>query len=259
MMVTLENAYRRRRRGHPPIVSALPYRSHSSMPRPTPRLLSPLDLLREWRVIGDAVAAYRHRSLPNYPHGHESVMVIPGFGAGDSATAILRQRLTRLGHQVTGWGLGINRGRVEVDTARLLPRLDRLFHDGDERPVTLIGWSLGGVIARELARRRPPAVREIIALGAPLIGGPKYTFTARWYARQGLDLDRLERKAAEREASSPLSCPMISLYSRNDGMVHFGASVAPEAVSEAIEVSSSHLGMCLSPQVLRIVAQRLAS
>jgi pimeloyl-ACP methyl ester carboxylesterase len=225
----------------------------------TPRLLSPLDLLREWRVLVDLAAAARERhAVDTMPRGHAAVMVIPGFGAADGATAVLRRRLGRLGHQVSGWGLGINRGRVETDVPRLLPRFDQL-HSASETPVTLVGWSLGGVIAREIARARPGQVREIIALGSPLIGGPKYTFTARWYARQGLDLDRVERKVAEREAANPLPCPMISVYSRRDGMVHYAASIDPGTTDETIEVSCSHLGMCIAPEVLALIARRLAS
>lgn len=225
----------------------------------TPRLLSPHDLLREWWVVVDlAAAAARHREVDRLPRGQATVMVIPGFGAGDIATSLLRRRLARLGHQVSGWGLGTNRGRVEADVPRLLPRFDEQVRTCGT-PLTLIGWSLGGVIAREVARARPGQVREIIALGSPLIGGPKYTYTARRYARQGLDLDRIERKIAEREAANPLPCPMISLYSRRDGMVHYAASIDPTTTSETYEVTCSHLGMCVAPEVLSLIARRLAS
>lgn len=224
----------------------------------TPRLLSPLDLLREWRVVLDLAAAARQRDLAPLPRGQSTVMVIPGFGASDRATALLRRRLSRLGHDVHGWGLGTNRGQVEADVPRLLPRLDACL-ERTHAPLTLIGWSLGGVIARELARARPGQVREIIALGSPLIGGPKYTFTARWYARKGLDLDRIEKKVAEREAAHPLPCPMISVFSRRDGMVHYAASIDPTTTSETHEVSCSHLGMCVAPEVLTLIARRLAA
>lgn len=221
-------------------------------------MLAPVELLREWALIKDLARAAQFRSLAHLPRGSEPVLVIPGFGAGDAATVVLRRRLARLGHAVRGWGLGINRGRLEQDLPRLIPVFDAFHAEQGQRPVTLVGWSLGGVVARELARSRPGAVRQIIALGSPLVGGPKYTYTARSYARKGFDLDRIERKVAEREAAQPLPCPLVSVFSRRDGMVHWAASAAPGASTEAVEVDCSHLGMCVAPEVLGVIARRLA-
>lgn len=228
---------------------------------PQPRRLSALELLREWRVVRDLAASALQGVPQDLPRGQgEAVMVIPGFGATDAATRTLRNRLTQLGYVVSGWQLGRNRGAVERDLQRLLPHFDALHATAGSTPVSLVGWSLGGVIARELARLRPTATRRVITLGSPLVGGPKYTFTASWYARQGLDLERAEQKVAARERTTPLPCPLLSLYSRHDGMVHCGASIDPyhDNVRHQ-EVRSSHLGMCLSPEVLRAVATELAA
>ncbi len=229
------------------------------MSMPAPQRLSPSDLLREWRLLRDLAALAGDRRIDDLPRGDGApVMVIPGFGATDGATSVLRRRLRRLNYQVSGWTLGRNHGRVEADLERLLPVYDQ-FQAHTGRGITLIGWSLGGVIPRELARLRPATTHRIITLGSPLAGGPKYTFTASWYARQGLDLDRIERKVAEREAKTPLPCPLLSLYTPRDGMVHFGASFDPwHPEVRHREVDSSHLGMCLSPDVLRVIAHELA-
>ena len=229
------------------------------MRMPQPERLSPRDLLREWRVLRDLLALATQRTV-DLPRGEGApVLVIPGFGASDGATAVLRRRLTALGYEVHGWGLGRNRGQVEADVQQLLPAIDRLHTDRGRR-VSLVGWSLGGVIARELARARPQTVARVITLGSPLVGGPKYTFTAGWYARQGMDLDRIERRIADREAATPLPCPLLSLYTRHDGMVHFGASFDPwHPEVRHQEVDSSHLGMCLAPAVLRAIAVELAA
>ena len=230
----------------------------SEIPMMTPEALKPSDLLREWRLLKDLAAYAADRSLSDLPRGQASVMVIPGFGAGDWATGILRGRLSRLGHHVYGWGLGINRGQLGRDAERLLPRLQAIVARRD-RPVTLIGWSLGGVIARQVARQQPGLVNDIIALGTPLVGGPKFTFTAPWYARKGMDLDAMARKVDDFESSHALPCPLLSVFTPHDGMVHPGASHDPHHPEVTYrEVNASHLGLCLAPEVIEIIALRLA-
>tara|TARA_R110001599_G_scaffold16344_27_gene66699 strand:+ start:12692 stop:13495 length:804 start_codon:yes stop_codon:yes gene_type:complete len=230
----------------------------SEIPMMTPETLKPSDLLREWRLLKDLAAYAADRSLSDLPRGQASVMVIPGFGAGDWATGILRGRLSRLGHHVYGWGLGINRGQLGRDAELLLPRLQAIVARRDQ-PVTLIGWSLGGVIARQVARQQPGLVNDIIALGTPLVGGPKFTFTAPWYARKGMDLDAMARKVDDFESSHALPCPLLSVFTPHDGMVHPGASHDPHHPEVTYrEVDASHLGLCLAPEVIEIIALRLA-
>lgn len=224
-----------------------------------PEMLSPRDLMREWRLLKDLTACALDRRHGRLPRGQASVLVIPGFGAGDWATGVLRRRLATLGHHVYGWGLGVNRGRVEADVARLLPRIDAIGQQRPDAPLVIVGWSLGGVIARQLARQRPEAIADLIALGAPLVGGPKYTFTAWWYARKGMDLDMVERKVTAYETAHPLPCPMLSIFTPHDGMVHPGASFDlhhPGVVHR--EVDASHLGLVAAPEVLQVIAERLA-
>ena len=110
-------------------------------------------------------------SLLSLPRGDgRPVMTLPGFGADDASTWPLRRFLKTLGYQPMPWGLGVN-GDPEVAANRLLERLPALLA-GEER-LTLIGWSLGGVVARLIAHHAPEAVREVITMGTPVEGGPK--------------------------------------------------------------------------------------
>ncbi len=225
----------------------------------TPEPLKPTDLLREWRLLKDLAANAVNRDQASLPRGQRPVMIIPGFGAGDWATGVLRRGLSRLGHHVYGWGLGINQGKVERDVERLMPTLAAICAR-HEQPVVLIGWSLGGVIARHLARQQPEYVADIIALGSPLVGGPKYTFTAPWYRRKGMDMDKAERKVNAYESRTALPCPMLSIFTPHDGMVHPGASHDPHHPEVTYrEVDASHLGLCVAPEVLQVIAERLAT
>ena len=126
------------------------------------------------------------------------------------------------------------------------------------RPVHLIGWSLGGVLSREVAREEPDYVRQVITMGSPIIGGPKYTSLARIAQREGADLDEIERMIAAREAR-PIQVPVTSIYSRRDGIVAWQASIdhhTPDA--EHVEVQTTHLGFGQSPEVFKVLAASLA-
>jgi pimeloyl-ACP methyl ester carboxylesterase len=184
-------------------------------------------------------------------------MVIPGFGTGDGATVVLRSYLSLLGYDVHPWGLGRNGG----DVPRLLPQVRENVASLARRsglPVRLVGWSLGGYLAREVARDRPGDVDRVVTLGAPVVGGPKYTMVARAYRRRGIDLDAIEAAVAAREAV-PLTRPVAAVYSRRDGVVAWRACVDERNTCvEHVEVVSTHLGLPFSPDVLLVVAHRLA-
>jgi len=165
------------------------------------------------------------------------VLVLPGFGTGDASTAVLRD--------------------VPALLARVLERLDHIAAEA-RRPVALIGWSLGGVLAREAARERPAAARLVITLGSPVIGGPKYTAVAGFYRLQGLDLDAVEAQIEDRNRQ-PLATPVTAIYSRSDGVVAWRACIdrhTPDV--DHVEVAVTHLGLGFSPRVFEIIAKRLA-
>ncbi len=196
--------------------------------------------------------------LARQPKGRgQPVLVLPGFGAGDASTAVLRAYVRYLGHRPRGWGLGRNTGDVPALLARVLEQLDRIAAE-ERQPVALIGWSLGGVLAREAARERPAATRLVITLGSPVVGGPKYTAVAGFYRRQGIDLDAVEAEVAARN-QQPIETPITAIYSRNDAVVAWRACIDRHAARvDHVEVEATHLGLGFSPRVFEIIAERLA-
>jgi pimeloyl-ACP methyl ester carboxylesterase len=184
--------------------------------------------------------------------------VLPGYGAGDGSTAVLRAYLRWLGYRPRGWGLGRNHGGVRTLLPQILTALDRTV-DEMGGPVALIGWSMGGYLAREVARDRPDAVRQVITLGSPVVGGPKYTVTARRYQRRGYDLDEIEAQVKERTAT-PLQVPVLAIYSKSDAVVAWQACIDHDhALTHHVEVRSTHLGLGFSPRVYRLLARGLSS
>jgi pimeloyl-ACP methyl ester carboxylesterase len=197
------------------------------------------------------------RLLGNRPVTPRTVLVLPGFGAGDASTAPLRAYLRSLGHHVTGWGLSTNSGQVLESVHALMERVERRAERAGV-PVALVGWSLGGVISREIARQRPDLVDRVITLGSPVVGGPKYTIVAKRFREMGVDLDAIEHEVAKRAAMPP-DVAVTALYSRYDGVVAWQACIDPvNAHVEHIEVQTTHLGLGINHTVWRIVAERLA-
>lgn len=210
-------------------------------------------ILFEWAAMRLAMPWMR-RSAPQADGG--PVLVAPGFASDDSWTESLRRFLGAVGYDVRGWGLGRNHGRVPVLIPALVEQVEILAEESD-RPVRLIGWSLGGYLVREVARERPELVDRVVTLGAPVVGGPKYTASAPMYLKRGHDLDEIERRAAEREAL-PIQVPIEAIYSRSDGIVAWRACIdhhSPDVRHH--EVFSSHLGLVASPTVFRLAAQLL--
>lgn len=198
-------------------------------------------------------------SLLSQPKGDgRPIVLVPGFLADDRSMWPLRGFLRYLGYSVQGWGLGRNDGSPQNDAERFLARIDELVK-GDKR-LTLIGWSLGGVIARIVAMERPDAVREVITLGTPVEGGPKYTTAGAYYARKrGIDLDAFEQHVHEQNQRG-LEVPLTIIYSRTDAVVSWRAAIDrynPQA--RHIEVPGSHIGLGFSPAVWRIIAGTLST
>lgn len=219
-------------------------------------------LLRELAGVSRGLVRWGRgrRQRRELPRGAgQPVMVLPGFLTSDASTLLLRRFLRRRGYRVHGWGLGLNRG----DVYRLLPLLVariRALASAEEQPLRLVGWSLGGTLAREAAREATDAVDRVVTLGSPVVGGPKYTLAARYYERVvGLDLDAVEAEVAAMTAA-PVGVPITAIYSRSDQVVSWEACLdrADPAV-EHVEVDASHFGLGLDPQVLALVARSLAA
>jgi len=172
------------------------------------------------------------------------VLVLPGLLASDVSTQVLRTWVRRLGYPVVGWALGRNRGpSKEIDEE--LPRLvDRLAGEHGTS-VSIVGWSLGGIFARTLARKAPRQVRQVISLGSP------FATTQPWVTRP--------QRSPRSSLARPLPVPSTAVYSRWDGVVDWRACrQRPGPTSENVAVRSSHLGMGHDPAVLWVVADRLA-
>lgn len=205
----------------------------------------PLDVLR-WTPAWLGTRVRRTRQPCN-------VILLPGFGTGPRSMTVIKVFLRRAGHRVRDWGLGRNTGEAKRFRERLVPIVEESIASHDE-PVVLVGWSLGGFIAREYAREHPTHVRQVVTLGSPVVGGPRYTATARWYQSQGFDLDELEQAVAARYAT-PLAVPVTAIYSKRDGVVAWRACIdrwSPNV--RHIEVSETHVGLGFSPRVLDIIA-----
>ncbi len=225
----------------------------------TPKPPGQLQILRELGTpFAVARSVLRAPGLRHCPRGHgETVVVIPGYGAGDRSTAVIRRFLRSLRYRAEGWGLGINRGDVEALIPQVQERVQQLGASA-ENPVHLIGWSLGGVLARETARDLPACVRSVITLGTPVIGGPRYTAVGRSYARRGFDFDHIDREIARRN-KTPIRVPVTSIFSKTDGIVAWQATIdAATPHAEHLEVMESHLSLGFSSTVFRIIAERLS-
>jgi pimeloyl-ACP methyl ester carboxylesterase len=153
--------------------------------------------------------------------------------------------------------LGANNG----DVPALIPRVAELIEEqatATGQRVRLVGWSLGGYLAREAARESPQSVERIVTLGTPVVGGPKYTTAGRYYAQRGYDLDAIEAAVAARNRV-PLRVPVTAIYTRSDGVVAWEACIDHHSPSvDHVEVHTTHVGLGLSPDVYRIIATRLA-
>ncbi len=217
-----------------------------------------LFLREQARALGElAQVRARRRALARAPRGDgHPVYVLPGFLASDLSTVPLRRFLCALGYDAHGWDNGRNLGPDARLRSEMRWTLASLCTRTGRR-VSLVGWSLGGIYARELARAHPEQVRGVITLGTPF-ADVSATHAARIYR------DREGRSAREASAlrarlRSPVPVPTTSIYSRTDGVCNWRSCLEVEGGErENVEVRCSHIGMGFHPDVLEIVADRLA-
>ncbi|WBO23554.1 esterase/lipase family protein [Sphingomonas abietis] len=202
------------------------------------------------------------RMLASAPRGDgRPVMLLPGLVNSDRSLFLMRRYLRRLGYDAVGWGLGRNLGARAIggEGERLLARVARL-HEESGQTVTLVGVSLGGIMARFVAHRLPEAVREVITISSPYAGDPRATRVWRMFERlTGERIDAEGVVARRVEIARPLPVPATAIWSRSDGLVNGLICRDPEEDGcRAIEVRSGHLGVQIRPAVLRTVADILA-
>lgn len=189
--------------------------------------------------------------------GHP-VLMLPGFLASDLSMAPMRRYLRELGYDSHAWEMGRNTGGVSRMRLALRDRL-AVVHAASGRKVSLVGWSLGGVYARDLALQAPDMVRGVVTLGSPFANDVRATNATRLYellSGEGAD-DNPELRAA---IAGDLPVPATSIYSRTDGIVNWRTCLLrPSNTSENIEVHlASHVGLGVNPAALWAVADRLA-
>lgn len=200
--------------------------------------------------------------LATTPNGDgHPVLVLPGFATSDASTRLLRRFLEGKNYDVRAWTLGRNLGPRAIghDGEKLIAVLEKI-HAETGRKVSIVGWSLGGLMAKILAGRRPDLVRQIITLGSPLSGSPKSSNVWRLY--EGLTGDRVDGENSKRHldaAQTPPLMPSTAIYTKADGIVAWrNCMLAPHDLTDNIEVRGSHCGLGVNPVVLYAVADRLA-
>lgn len=192
--------------------------------------------------------------------GHP-VLVLPGLLAGDRSTAAMRAVLNKLGYDARAWELGRNRGprTVGTDGELLMARVEVLYQETGKK-VSLVGWSLGGVFARLVARRMPARVRQVITLGSPFMDNGDATNAGKVFEFvSGTAKDDRANRAMFAELARPSRIPSSAIFSRSDGICAWQVCREDSAARrESIEVYGSHCGLGVNPSVIYAVADRLA-
>ena len=225
--------------------------------RPPNRLL----LLMEGRAIpelfGFAAALPTLTALAPRGEG-QPVLVLPGLTTSDRSTVALRRFLRSKGFSSYGWDLGRNFGPLPGIEEGLIARVEEL-HEKYGRTVSLVGWSLGGIYARQLAKMMPEKVRQVVTLGSPFRGDPRATNAWRVYQMaSGQSVDESDRHMGGAIHKAP-KVPTTAIYSKTDGICAWQNCIEQDTeTTENIEVKASHCGLGHHPAAVYAIADRLA-
>lgn len=207
--------------------------------------------------------AFAGRALAEAPRGDgRGVVVLPGMFNGDLSNLALRRYLDSLGYRAFRWDLGRNAGArtIGADGKRLEARIEEVVRETGGS-VSLVGTSLGGIMARLMAHRRPDLVRSVVTICSPYAGPPTATNVWRsfeWYTGQKVDDPAVI--AMGEEAARPLPVPATAIWSPTDGLVNgWICHGEGETTCRAVQIDTSHVGAQMNPDVMRIVAEALAS
>jgi pimeloyl-ACP methyl ester carboxylesterase len=197
------------------------------------------------------LATFRKRG-PRGPLDGQPVLVIPGFLCSDQTTFSLRRELAHAGFRVHGWKQGWNLGAKEDTLDRLRQRIEGLGH---ERPIVIVGWSLGGLYAREYARSHPDQVKAVITLGSPFSGDPRQNNV--WQLYEKVAKHPVDKPPVPRITEKP-PVPHLALWSRRDGLI------APRAArgldherDEAVELDCHHMAFAISKRAAQDVVREI--
>lgn len=247
-----------RPRAHPawlPRSVPVPFRVGRHGP-PVRLLLS--ELPRASAELGAALTAAPFLAAEQRGDGHP-VLVLPGLWGGDASTLLLRRYLGWLGYSVSGWQLGANVGPTEAVVSGLRTRLERLAESSGRR-VSVVGWSLGGLYAHELARKAPGSVRQVVTLGSPVRLARRGSRAASQLFDAVSHLHVTPALVARPWSEpGPLQLPATAVYTRSDGVVPWQSCLlGPGKRRQNQEVHGSHAGLVHNPTVLHLLADRLA-
>ena len=234
------------------------------------------------------MASWIRKSGKNHTSSKFPIILMPGFASDDRYMRPLGKYLEHLGYSTEGWGLGLNlagsdkphtlnqlaeswniepyegyteesykgEGGVpylcDLATQRVKQRAQKL-----DSKVVLIGWSLGGYIAREVARELGDEVAHVITLGSPVIGGPKYTKAVKFFEVKGFNIDWIERESSKRDRF-PIQQPIMAIFSKTDGIVDWRAAI--DKVSPNVthwQVNAAHMSMGFNSKIWKLVRNSL--
>lgn len=211
--------------------------------------MSPDDQPPPFRLFareGLAIAARIYRAFGRLgefgPEDGQRILVLPGFLASDRTTLGLQKALGKDGYRVTGWGMGLNRGARPDTIERLVARVEEFGHGA---PVTLVGWSLGGLYARELAKACPDKVDRVVTLGSPFAGDLRANNVWRLYER--ISGHPVDRPPLDLDLPTKPPVPTLAIWSRRDGIVAPACARGCEGQSDRqLELDCSHMGFAVS-------------
>ncbi len=221
---------------------------------PRPPKLKRFGVINEWQTILHAGRlCVRYGGLVKKKQGNqERIILFPGFKMGESTMFPLKHYLQKIGYAPEHWGQGTNKGEVEKYRDAMIERLQQ-DDSGDQ--VVLVGWSLGGVIAREIARKIPERVNSIFIFGSP-IKGPKYTIAAGAFNPE--ETKRITELLEQQELNSPIQVPSTIVFTKKDSIVSWPSCIDQTSTkARHFEVKSTHLSLGIDPQVWQLLSSHL--
>ncbi len=188
----------------------------------------------------------------------EPVMVLPGFMADDHSTYVLRHFLNAIGYKAYPWGLGINRRRMMDLLPQVTQGVQAIANESGQK-AKLIGWSRGGILAREVARDYPDLVDRVITIGSPIKGGVSVSSIGSMVQRQtGLTPQQMAQLLRQRQ-QAPIKVPVRAIYSKLDGVVAWKACIDEDTQDvKHFEIRGSHIGMGTNVDVFKLLPKLLA-
>jgi pimeloyl-ACP methyl ester carboxylesterase len=217
-------------------------------------------LKEPFRAIGERMklkSFLKENTFKNEGDGHP-VMVIPGFMGNDRSIKSLTCFLNINGYQAQSWGMGTNMGKLE-DLDQLINKTEKL-HQESGKMVSLIGWSLGGVYARQLAKENPEIIRQVITLCSPFneMSAPNNATWLYSLVSGGSKTSKLNPEWLAK-IPPPAPVPTTALFSKTDGVVSWETCIekVEDDIHQNIEVNSSHMGVIYSQEVWSIILDRL--